>query len=1053
MRLKDGRIFERFSQPQRRENKIIGRVWSFLDVTERIKSGEALNQERELLRLLESNTSDLIYFKDLQGRFIRVNEALANMAKLSVADMVGKTDADLFSGEFAGQTLSEEREIIRTGVSKVGYEERGSWKDGRITWVSSSKGCLRDANGRIIGIYGVSRDITKQKEAELALRENARRLQTVFDLAPDFIFVKDTESRYLAVNHALAKLYRRQPAEMIGHTDADYVPAPMAARFRQSEVEVLGSPAPRTYEDTLEFPDGQTRTVVTNMVAFHNDDGKVGGLIGVGHDMTAQRQTESFVRLQSLALNTADNAVMITNPQGQIEWANPAFSRNTGYSLAECLGKNPRELLRSGQHRPEFYRQMWQTILAGQAWHGELTNRRKDGSLFEEEMTITPLRDEAGRITHFIAIKQDVTERRRTFEKLRQADTRAQFFMNRLPLGFIAWNQDFQVTEWNSAAEKIFGWTAAEALGRHAFELIVPTDVQPLVMKVWQEVVGSGNLSSHSVNENVTKDGRRLTCEWRNLPLRDTQGQITGCLSVVDDVTDRRQAEDKISRERARFKFIFESVPIGISLYVTRPEGTTVHTVNAAHLRNSGLTEEQNRQPNVHRRITHPEDLVRQEQLMEQVKAGKTWHFTMEKRFVHADGKIVWVDFFYQREVFPDGTLQEMVATVDITDRKRLEEQFRQSQKMEAIGQLSGGIAHDFNNILTVIQGNAALLQNLDLEPTETRDCSHQIARAAERAAALTRQLLMFARKQQMQPVNLDLNESVAQMTKMLQRILGEDVTLRTEYAPALPLIRADAGMIEQILLNLAVNARDAMAGGGKLTLRTGADKRRQDTGAEENLACLQVVDSGCGIAPDILPRIFEPFFTTKEVGKGTGLGLATVYGIVQQHHGEISVQSEIGKGTTFTLRFPALAETDAIRATAAAKPVLPWGTETILLVEDELPLRVFVGELLRRCGYTVLEAGSGPAALKVWEANREKIALLFTDVIMPEDMSGLELAQRLLADKPGLKVVYTSGYTGNLEGRPTALVEGGNFIRKPYKPEALASFIRNSLDGKISGT
>ncbi|MGB8170044.1 MAG: PAS domain S-box protein, partial [Chthoniobacteraceae bacterium] len=606
-----------------------------------------------------------------------------------------------------------------------------------------------------------------------------------------------------------------------------------------------------------------------------------------------------------------------------MEWANPAFTRSCGYPLAECLGKNPRELVRSGKHPREFFQEMWQTILAGKVWHGELTNQRRDGSIYQEETTITPLFDGENKITHFVAIKQDITNRKRMEEELRQAGERTQFYMNRIPLAFIAWNRDFRVTEWNPAAEQIFGWSANEALGRHAHELIVPPDIQPLVNQIWQEVISGGNLTSHSVNENLTKDKRRITCEWRNAPWRDADGQICGCLSIVENITERI-ASDK--------------------------------------------------------------------------------------------------------------------------QRSELEVQLRQSQKMEAIGQLSGGIAHDFNNILTVIQGNAALLQNLDLEPTETRDCCNQISRAAERAASLTRQLLMFARKQQMQPANLDLNETVAQITKMLQRILGEDITLRTEYAPALPLIHADIGMVEQIILNLAVNARDAMAGGGKLTLRTSSGRRPDKNGGEESFVCLHSIDTGCGIPPEVLPRIFEPFFTTKEVGKGTGLGLATVYGIVQQHHGDIRVESEPGKGTTFTVTFPALATTEIPRAAAAVKPVLPWGTETILLVEDELPLRSFVSDLLQRCGYTVLEAESGPAALKIWQASRDKIQLLFTDVIMPEDMNGIELGHRLQSEKPGLKIIYTSGYTGNVEGRNHPLVEGANFIRKPFKPEALARIIRASL-------
>ena len=388
-------------------------------------------------------------------------------------------------------------------------------------------------------------------------------------------------------------------------------------------------------------------------------------------------------------------------------------------------------------------------------------------------------------------------------------------------------------------------------------------------------------------------------------------------------------------------------------------------------------------------------------------------------------------------------------------ERGNLEAQLRQSQKMEAVGQLSGGIAHDFNNILTVIQGNASLLQGLDLQPSEIRDCASQIVRAGERAAGLTRQLLMFARKQQMQPVHLDLNETVSQMTKMLQRILGEDIALRSEYSPALPLTLADTGMVEQIILNLAVNARDAMPDGGTLSIRTLMESPANSAPPATDTpthVCLAISDTGTGISPEILPRIFEPFFTTKEVGKGTGLGLATVYGIVQQHRGEITVQSAPGTGTTFKVYFPIANISSSSTTEITRRHHLTGGSETILLVEDEAPLRAFVSELLQRCGYTILEAGSGPAALAVWQQHKEKIHLLLTDIIMPENLNGIELGRRLLAENPTLKIVHMSGYTGNLEGRHTALVEGVNFIRKPFKPDAITEIIRKNLDGRRAG-
>jgi CheY-like chemotaxis protein len=304
-----------------------------------------------------------------------------------------------------------------------------------------------------------------------------------------------------------------------------------------------------------------------------------------------------------------------------------------------------------------------------------------------------------------------------------------------------------------------------------------------------------------------------------------------------------------------------------------------------------------------------------------------------------------------------------------------------------------------------------------------------------------------------MQLTDLNLNDAVKQMTKMLQRILGEDIALQSNYGPDLPPIHADAGMVEQVLLNLVVNARDAMPEGGRLTIFTGVETvdekyAQQNPNAKTGLHVrLTVTDTGCGIAPEVLPRIFEPFFTTKEVGKGTGLGLATVYGIIQQHHGWITVASEIKKGTTFRIYFPALAGAIVSKKSPPIISQFARGTETILMVEDEPPVRLLVNNLLQRCGYNVLQAESGVAALKVWQAHKNEIQLLLTDIIMPDNMTGLELAAQLQADKPGLKIIYTSGYSGEVAGKGVALTEGINFLKKPYQPEKLARILRKNLD------
>ncbi len=394
-------------------------------------------------------------------------------------------------------------------------------------------------------------------------------------------------------------------------------------------------------------------------------------------------------------------------------------------------------------------------------------------------------------------------------------------------------------------------------------------------------------------------------------------------------------------------------------------------------------------------------------------------------------------------------------VTRDITDRlraedtrKRLEDQLRQAQKMEAVGQLSGGIAHDFNNILTVILGNTALIEADVRLPGELLEPVREVLQSAERASSLTRQLMMLSRQQPMQPRDLDLNDIVRTMTRMLERILGEDVRLRFAFAPHPLSVHADPGMLDQVLLNLAVNARDAMPAGGQLTIETFAVEW-QETIREGSFAGVRVIDTGCGISPDVVPHVFEPFFTTKDVGKGTGLGLATVYSIVQQHNGWIDVESTFGSGTVFTFYLPRLGVESRRGTRVAEAQVVPGGRETILVVEDERSLRSLVKNVLVQGGYTVLEAVSGVAALDVWAQHRHDIQLLLTDVVMPDGMSGLDLARRLVRDRPDLRVIYTSGYSAEIAAREIELQEGLNFLSKPYRPPDLLRTVRANLDAK----
>ena len=410
--------------------------------------------------------------------------------------------------------------------------------------------------------------------------------------------------------------------------------------------------------------------------------------------------------------------------------------------------------------------------------------------------------------------------------------------------------------------------------------------------------------------------------------------------------------------------------------------------------------------------------------------------------------------------------LEEMVATrthelqvaneqlkTEMAERARTEETLRQAQKMEALGQLAGGIAHDFNNLLTIIRGYVNCL-TLDLQKDPGMlESLHQIDAAAQRAAKLTSQMLMFSRKKRIQPQSLNLNEVIAHFGTMLRRLLGENIVVDVQCGTAPLIIHADPVMIEMVVLNLSVNARDAMPQGGRLEIRVGeieikGEDIRQNSKARPGwFACISIVDAGCGIAPETLPHLFEPFFTTKGVGKGTGLGLATVYGIVKQHEGWIEVASEPGHGAKFDIFLPNGAKNAGPGATPDPKAKMTGGNETILMVEDEEPVRRLAKAILQRNGYRVFEAGSGVEALTVWKEHQSEIDLLLTDMIMPGGISGRELAERLLLEKPDLKVIYTTGYSLDAMSQALALTDGLNFLPKPYHPNKLLQTTRRCLD------
>ena len=528
---------------------------------------------------------------------------------------------------------------------------------------------------------------------------------------------------------------------------------------------------------------------------------------------------------------------------------------------------------------------------------------------------------------------------------------------------------------------------------------------------------------------------------------------------AVQEATERkqrRQAETELHRREKYFRALTENA-LDILTILT---GEGVYLYNSPSLKRVLGYEPRELAGHSAFPFVHPDDLKQAEDAFRQAIENPDRTVQLEFRFRHQDGSWRYLEAIGQSHLGDPEIAGVVINCRDVTDRKLaerdlqdLEEQLRQSQKMEAVGRLAGGVAHDFNNILTVIHGHASLLlQNGSLTGRPARS-AQQIAEAAERATALTRQLLAFSRRQVIQPRRLNLNEVVSDMSNMLGCILGEDIALQVNYFPKPAVIHADASMIEQVLLNLSVNARDAMPQGGSLTLsiavvETQANRRAAHSEARAGkFVCLNVSDRGCGIAPQNLSRIFEPFFTTKEVGKGTGLGLATVYGIVKQHQGWIEVESKLNQGATFKVFLPYFEQQPTPEDEPPAEPTVTGGKETILVVEDETPVRELVCDILSGYGYKIIQAESGVKALEIWPSCKDRVDLVLTDLVMPHHVNGRELAEKLWAERPQLKVLFTSGYSAEVVGKDFVLRPGIHYLQKPYPPNRLAQKVRTCLD------
>jgi two-component system, cell cycle sensor histidine kinase and response regulator CckA len=644
---------------------------------------------------------------------------------------------------------------------------------------------------------------------------------------------------------------------------------------------------------------------------------------------------------------------------------------------------------------------------------------------------------------HFVAVFDNITERKRAEAQLHAQDRQLQAIVEAV--------NDI-VFEFDEAGRYLNVWAAdetklarpkAELLGRRVADVLGADAAGPFVER-FRRVVRSGVPESLEYALTLADGEHWFFGTIKRLPGGES-APATLCMGIAD-ITDRKRAEDALRRSEADHRELVEHAPLGI--YRSTPDGRLL-AVNPALVAMLGYDSSDDLlRLNVS--SVYADKAERERLKSEAARLGEA---TAEVEWRRKDGKGIVVRLHARAARSPTGKAEHFDALADdVTEERSLERQFRQAQKMEAVGRLAGGVAHDFNNALTAISGYSDLLLE-DLEPDDPKRADvAEIRAAAQRAAGLTRQLLAFSRKQVLQTRVLDLNDVVRGLDKMLRRLIGEDVRLEIALSETPAVVRADAGQLEQVILNLAVNARDAMPEGGRLTIET-ANLEFDDAYARDHqevsrgrYSMLAVSDTGAGMDAEVLSHLFEPFFTTKEAGKGTGLGLATVYGIVKQSGGSIWTYSEPGHGAVFKIYLPHLDEPHEAQESATAGHPAAGGRETVLLVEDDDAVREIVWRALSGRGYTVLRAPGGSAALEVAGAHPEAIDLLLTDLVMP-GMTGRELASALSAERPGLRVLFMSGYTDDAVIRHGVLGAGMPYLEKPFTPEPLFRKVRAVLD------
>ena len=897
------------------------------------------------------------------------------------------------------------------------------------------------------------------RRVQEALEAERDRYVDLYDFAPIGYLTVSDNGQILEANLTAARLLGMERGVLLGQSLSCFVATEGQDVYYQHRKAMLAANQPQTCEVTMVKRGGTPFDARIQSVGIPDKEGTVSKWRTVIGDVTERKRAEQALRVRDRAMAAAANGIIITDwnqSDNPIIYGNPAFENISGYTLDEVLGHNAR-FLQGDDCEQEGLKEVRTAIGQGHECQVVVRNYRKDGTLFWNELTISPVRDKKGQVAHFVGIQNDITERKRAEEALQHERDFAESLIETAQAIVLVLDPEGRIVRFNPFMEQFSGYRLAEVQGENWFTTFLPKRDRSRMKAVFSRAVSGIQTRGH-ISHLVTHDKQERDISWSDKTLKDADGNTVGLLSIGHDVTESRRAAAALRDHEQQLRLILASTAEGIFGMDLDSKCTFA---NRSCIELLGYEEEkdllgQDMHALIHHTRSDGTPHPKEECLMYQA--------CRQNKVVYLDDEVLWRadggSFSAEGRSNPMLRNGKVVGTVvsftDITERKEKEAQLLQAQKMKVVGQLTGGIAHDFSNLLTVILGNLGLLadeiaSDANMSIGELIDDAFSAARDG---AELIQRLLTFSRKQSLQVKRVDINQLFSNIKRLLQRTLREDIELRINRAMDIPPVLVDPGQFENALLNLVINARDAMPGGGTLIIETTRKCIRPDEAAANpevspgNYVMIAVSDSGIGMSPKDAARAIEPFFTTKGRGGGSGLGLSMVYGFAKQSGGGLLLRSALGEGTTVSLLVP---EAALAIEKEQAEPVLvniPGGSETILLVEDELLVRKLTKRSLLGMGYQVLEAEGAAEAMKALEAGAT-VDLLFSDIVMPGDMNGRKLARWVLQRRRGLKVLLTTGFSEEEVGECSVSEGGLHLLKKPYTKEELARAVRAVLDAE----